>query len=104
MHTDQQIQTPATWLPLLTDEPLFQRRIYQLQSLLLLLIATIVAVSVVILFFNRVSTPWNSVSLGGVGGGGGFLARHLPSTSQDDNPETPHLRRRRRNYYSAEIH
>ncbi|PUU80503.1 UNC-like C-terminal-domain-containing protein, partial [Tuber borchii] len=37
-HADQQIQTLTTRLTLLTDELLFQRRIYQLQSLLLLLI------------------------------------------------------------------
>ncbi|RPB05707.1 hypothetical protein L873DRAFT_1661568, partial [Choiromyces venosus 120613-1] len=36
-HTDLQIQTLTTRLTLLTDELLFQRRIYQLQSLLLLL-------------------------------------------------------------------
>ncbi|KAG0126541.1 hypothetical protein HOY82DRAFT_461994, partial [Tuber indicum] len=48
-HTDQQIQTLTTRLTLLTDELLFQRRIYQLQSLLLLLIIITVVVSVVIL-------------------------------------------------------
>ena len=83
-QTDQQIQTLTTRLTLLTDELLFQRRIYQLQSLLLLLIIITAAVSVVILFFNRGST--SSVSLGG---GRGLLARHLRSTSHDDDPQTP---------------
>ena len=87
-HTGQQIQALTTQLTLLTDELLLQRCIYQPQSLLLLLIIIAVAVSVPILFCNRGSTPSNTVSLGRVGGGRGFLTRHLRSTSQDDDPQT----------------
>ncbi|PUU74184.1 hypothetical protein B9Z19DRAFT_1133745 [Tuber borchii] len=43
-----------------------ERRIYQLQPILLLPITTTAGVSIVILFFDRGSTFSNSVSLGGV--------------------------------------
>ncbi|CUS10931.1 unnamed protein product [Tuber aestivum] len=87
-HTDQQIQTLTTRLTLLTDELLFQRRIYQLQSLLLLLIIITAVVSVAILFLNRGSTPSSSVSPGRLGGRG-LPTGYLRSISQDSDPQTP---------------
>ncbi|KAG0637516.1 UNC-like C-terminal-domain-containing protein [Tuber brumale] len=87
-HTDQQIQTLTTRLTLLTDELLFQRRIYQLQSLLLLLIIITVVVSVAILFSSRGSSSSNSALPGGAGARR-LLTRHLHSISQDDDPQTP---------------
>jgi len=74
-HTGQQVQPVTAQITLLIDELLFQRRIYQLQSLLLILIITAMAVSVAILSCNRGSTSSNSFSPGGVRGGRGFLTR-----------------------------
>ena len=87
-HTGQQVQPLTTQLSLLTNELLFQRRIYQLQPLLLIQIIIAVAVSVCILSCNRKSTSSNSFSPGGVGGGREFLSRHLRSTAQNDDPQS----------------
>jgi len=73
----------------LTDAPLFPWRIYQPHSLLPLLIIIAVAASIARLFCNQVSTSLNPVSLGVVRGGQGFLARHIRSTSQDDDLSIP---------------
>jgi len=88
-HTGQQTPPLMTQLTLLIDELLFQWCIYQLQTLLLLLITIAVAVSTAILFCNVGSTSSNPVPFTRVEGGRGFLTRHLRSTSQDDDLQTP---------------